>query len=45
LTNIFANELRACGDRNVLHGVSAIVAEAWGLDRSDFEAASEFVND
>jgi len=43
LTEVLADELGTSGDGNVLHGVSAVVTEAGGLDDSDLKATTDLV--
>jgi len=39
-TKIFRDEFCACGNSNVLHGVTAVVSETGGFDSADFEAST-----
>jgi len=45
LTNVLRHEDATGGDGNILHGVASVVTEARGLDSTDLEAATEFVDD
>ena len=44
LTNILREEGSTSGDSNILHGVTSIITEAWGLDTGDLESTAELVD-